>query len=79
MFGTTCPACNSVHIRRSRRYLIERILLPYASACRCNECGRRFYSLSRRVRQQAESLDAPKLGSSGLEHRLRWVDPPSPR
>lgn len=47
MFGKTCPACDSAHIRRTRRHPLERILLPFASACRCNECGRRFYSLAR--------------------------------
>ena len=78
MFGTTCPTCNSVHIRRSRRDLIERILLPYASACRCSECGRRFYSISRRIRQQTESpnvIEICRARKVDLEHRLRWSDP----
>lgn len=52
MFGTNCPTCNSAQVRRSRRHAIERILLPFAAACRCNECGRRFYSIARAIRRQ---------------------------
>lgn len=50
VFGKSCPTCNSTHVHRTRRHPIERILLPFVAACRCNECGRRFYSLSRSIR-----------------------------
>lgn len=53
----TCPRCNSAQVRRSRRHAIERILLPFASACRCNECGRRFYSIARDLRRLHDDED----------------------
>lgn len=63
MFGTTCPTCNSAHVRRSRRHVIERILLPFAAACRCSECGRRFYSVARAIRRQYDDTEAVKINS----------------
>ena len=65
MFGTNCLTCNSAQVRRSRRRAIERILLPFAAACRCNECGRRFYSIARAIRTQHELSGIPL---SGLEN-----------
>jgi len=42
----TCPACGSVHVRRSgRKNILERRILPVLSIhpYRCDECDTRFY------------------------------------
>lgn len=59
--GKTCPACNSSQVHRSRRNSIERILLPFVAAGRCNECGQRFYTIARSIRQQTESFDPIRI------------------
>ncbi|GGA58758.1 hypothetical protein GCM10011507_07670 [Edaphobacter acidisoli] len=61
MFRSTCPACDSAQIRRTRRHALERVLLPFAAACRCNECGHRFYSVSRAIRHQTDSFNVIEI------------------
>jgi len=51
----SCPICNSSHVRRSHRRGLERLLLPFISACRCNECGHRFYTTARSIKQSGSS------------------------
>lgn len=56
IFSTgNCLFCNSSQLRRARRHVIERILLPFAVACRCNECGYRFYTIGSVFRRHARS------------------------
>ena len=59
--GSNCPACHSTQVHRSRRNRVERILLPFTAACRCNECGQRFYTVARSIRQQTESFELIKM------------------
>ena len=70
--GKNCPVCNSAQVHRSRRNTVERILLSFAVACRCNECGQRFYTIARSVRKQTESFSPveihgiPKSGTASI-------------
>gem|GEM_PF-6335334 len=50
-----CPLCNSSQLRRSHRRTFERLLLPFTIACRCNECGHRFYTTARSTQQSSSS------------------------
>ena len=40
-----CPRCESESIRRSRRNLVERVLLFFLLPYRCRSCETRFYRL----------------------------------
>jgi transcriptional regulator NrdR family protein len=70
MFGRKhCPFCDSSQFRRTRRRSLERVLLPFAIACRCNECGHRFYSLELFARQHNDMQKGPAAGATA-SHRL---------
>ena len=40
-----CPRCESESIRRSRRNLMERVILFFLLPYRCRSCETRFYRL----------------------------------
>lgn len=48
-----CSACRSVHVRRSTFARGEREAHLFQSPYRCDDCGRRFWVLSRAVRMRA--------------------------
>ena len=82
MLAMICPNCRSSFIRRSKRNVAERFVLPlvFRRPFRCEDCISRFYgwvwaegsTATNRENSESPSAQAPSAALHSGFHRRRW-------